>query len=235
MPYCPRCGTQFSEGDRYCIPCGVKLPNAEPSKTDVENFKSDQLPRLVMPLAHDAVSNGIPQLKSSDAPIPKLDWYHGVVQRTAPFKTELNSAKYDLKSFLKIAKRIVGFSESCNECKARKESIDTLLLDLEELHSPSKKKRKDFEKDWFVFLERNKYHLQKTHRLIPEGKNTNYWGTVGFIVGIVLSVVFPGIIIFGKLFRGLLVDIFIIIIMGLSFAIFGVFLDKRAKREGRII
>ena len=154
------------------------------------------------------------------------DWYRGIVKEITLFKDKLSKRdynKYKLDLLLRIAKRVADYSPNCGECQNFKEEITKLTEDLGDFHS-SKEKRKGYFKVIEIFTK----HLQKSHKLIAEGKNISTWGVIGFIVGIVL----------GSLFRasGMSMGFSNGVIIGLIFGgVIGIALEIIAKKRGRVI
>ena len=151
------------------------------------------------------------------------DWYDRTVKEINLHKeyfSKKNSKKYKLDLLLRLAKRIDDFSAICGECQAFKEEISRLVGELGNLVQlpDSKEQRKSYNKAINGIVG----HLKKEHKLVSEGYYLGIGMAIGAGVGVALGVVLgnPGV---GPALGG-----------GIGLAI-GSYLDKKAKKEGRVI
>ena len=151
------------------------------------------------------------------------EWYNHTVKEINLHKeyfSKKNSKKYKLDLLLRLAKRVDDFSAICGACQAYKEEITRLVGELGNLVQlpDSKEQRKSYNKAIKTIIE----HLKKEHKLVSEGYYLGIGMAIGAGVGTALGIALgnPGV---GP---GLGV--------GIGFAIGG-YLDKKAKKEGRVI
>jgi ElaB/YqjD/DUF883 family membrane-anchored ribosome-binding protein len=148
-------------------------------------------------------------------------WYDDIVKEISLHKDILGkkeSKKYKLDLLLRIAGRVDSFLSHCGECQIFQQDITQLTQDLGYIVQASKEKRKGY----FKKINNITKHLQKHHKLITEGHYTGIGIAIGVGIGAVLGAIFdnPGI---GT---------------GIGTAIglaIGAYLDKKAKKEGRVI
>lgn len=155
------------------------------------------------------------------------DWYDGVVGQVGTYQAILSQKdyrKHKLDLFVRVAKRVAGFSPTCGECQNSQGEITMLVKDLSFLlHSP-KEKRKSHAKILKIIVK----HLQKHHKLVTEGQNRTMGMTLG--VGIGAGVGAGASAAFDTSYNGLAVVLGIFVGSAIGRA-----LDAKAKREGRVI
>lgn len=154
------------------------------------------------------------------------DWYRDIVKEITLYKDRLSKRdykKYKLDLLMRIAKRVADYSPNCGECQNFKKEITKLTEDLGDFHS-SKEKRKGYFKVIEIFTK----HLQKSHKLIVEGKYISTWTVIGFIVAFVLGTLFKA--------SGMSMGFSNGLIIGLIFGgVIGFALEIIAKKRGRVI
>jgi len=155
------------------------------------------------------------------------DWYRGIVKEVTLYKDRLSKRdykKYQLDLLLRIAKRAAGYSPDCGECQNFRGIITKLTEDLGDLHS-FKEKRKGYFKVIEIFTK----HLQKSHKLITEGKNTKTWTIIGLLIGgFVLGTLLKASGMSMGFSNGLIIGFVIGIAIGIT-------LDTIAKKRGKVI
>ncbi len=155
------------------------------------------------------------------------DWYRAIAKEVILYKDRLSKRdykKYKLDLLLRITKRVAGYSPDCGECQKFRGKITKLTEDLGDLHL-FKEKRKEYFKLIEIFIK----HLQKSHKLITEGKNIKTWMIIGLLIGaFVLGTIFRAAGMSMGFSNGLLI--------GLIFGgVIGLVLDAMAKRRGKVI
>ena len=148
-------------------------------------------------------------------------WYDGIVKELNLHKDTLgqkDAKKYKLDLLLRVAKRVDSFSSACGQCQMFQQDIATLTQDLGYLAQWSKERRKSYFKTIDTIIK----HLRKQHKLITEGYYIGIGLAIGIGIGAVLGAALgnPGI--------GPAIG------TALGLAI-GSYLDKKAKKEGRVI
>ena len=150
------------------------------------------------------------------------DWYNKIVREISPYKDSLSKKdykKYKLDLLLRVAKRVDGFSYTCGECQVFQQEITRLTQDLGNLiQIPDKEKRKSYLKAINNIIK----HLRKQHKLVTAGYYLGICMSIGTGVGIAIGAALgnPGI--------GPAIGI------ALGVAV-GSYLDRKAKKEGRVI
>jgi len=125
---------------------------------------------------------------------------------------------------LRIAKRVDEFSSYCGECQTFQGEINRLTQDLNYAAqvSTSVQMSKEEHKSYFKTINTITKHLQKQHKLVTEGHYIGICMAIGTGIGVALGAalgnpgVGPGI--------GIAIGVAI-----------GAYLDKKAKKEGRVI
>ena len=148
-------------------------------------------------------------------------WYGGIVKEINLHKDILGkkaAKKYKLDLLLRVAGRVNSFLSRCGECQIFQQDITQLTQDLGYIVQASKEKRKGY----FKTLNNIIKHLQKQHKLVNEGHYIGIGMAIGAGIGTALGAIFenPGV--------GTVIGTAI----GLAI---GAYLDKKAKKEGRII
>ena len=152
------------------------------------------------------------------------DWYNRTTKEISLNKDTLNKKthkKYKVDLLLRLAKRVEDFSYICGECQLFQPEISKLTQDLNyllQMPNPSK----EASKSYFKAIDNMVKHLQKKHKLVKEG---HYLG-IGIGIGMALS---AGIgTVLGNPGIGPAAGIAIGVAIG-------IYLDKKAKQEGRVI
>jgi len=148
-------------------------------------------------------------------------WYDGIVKEINLHKDLLShkdQKKYKLDLLLRITERVDTFSSECGECQMLQPDITQLTQDLGYIVHTPKEKRKSY----FKTINNIIKHLQKQHKLVNEGHYIGIGMAIGAGIGTALGAIFenPG------------VGTGIGTAVGLAI---GTYLDKKAKKEGRII
>ena len=150
------------------------------------------------------------------------DWYNRVAREISSYQDTLSKKgykKYKLDLLLRIAKRVDDFSGYCGECQMFQLEVTRLIQDLGNLiQIPNKEERKSY----FKTISNMVKHLQKQHKLVSEGQYMGIGLAIGIGIGTAIGSALgnPGI--------GPAIGVAI----GLAI---GSYLDKKAKKEGRII
>ena len=149
-------------------------------------------------------------------------WYDKIAKQINLHRETLDkkgAKKYKLDLLLRIAKRVDDFSYTCEECQAYKQEITRLIADLGNLiQLPSKEARRSYTKAINTIVK----HLKKEHELVSEGHYLGIGMGFGTGIGAALGVALgnPGL---GPALG---------VAIGLAI---GSYLDKKAKKEGRVI
>ena len=148
-------------------------------------------------------------------------WYDDIVKEITLHKDILgkkDSKKYKLDLLLRVARRVDSFSSSCGECQMLQPDITQLTHDLGYIVQTSKEKRKSY----FKTINNIIKHLQKHHKLVTEG---HYLG-IGIAIGVGIGTAIGAVLDNPGAGTGIGTAI------GLAI---GAYLDKKAKKEDRVI
>ena len=148
-------------------------------------------------------------------------WYDDISKEISLHQDILSrkdAKKYKLDLLLRVAKRVDSFSAECGQCQMLQPDITQLTQDLGYIVQASKEKRKSY----FKMLNNIAKHLQKHHKLVSEGHYIGIGMAIGIGIGTALGAIFenPG------------AGTGIGTAVGLAI---GGYLDKKAKKEGRVI
>ena len=149
------------------------------------------------------------------------DWYDGIVKEIDQQKNRLDKKaqkKYRVNFLLRAAKRVADFSEDCETCRGFQGEIDTFASRLGDAEQFSKEERKEYSRTRKKLTE----HLQKRHKLVPEG----YYMGVGVALGMSIGVAI------GTAMQIIGAGIGIGLALGAGI---GSNLDAQAKKEGKVI
>ena len=150
------------------------------------------------------------------------NWYNRIIKEINLHKDTLSkkdAKKYKLDLLLRVAKRVDDFSSYCGECQMFQQEITKLTGELSLLiQMPNKEGRKSYSKAINNIVK----HLKKEHKLVSEGR----YMVIGMVIGMGL----------GRALGAALDNpgIGVAIGTGVGLAI-GSYLDKKAKREDRVI
>ena len=152
------------------------------------------------------------------------DWYNRIVKEISSYQDRLSnkeSKKYKLDLLLRIARRVDDFSPECGNCQLFQQEITKLVQDLGfmlQAPNPNKEEGKRYSKTIKNIIK----HLQKHHKLVSEGHYMGIGLAIGIGIGTALGAIFenPGVGTGTGSAIGLAI---------------GSYLDKKAKREDRVI
>ena len=149
-------------------------------------------------------------------------WYDKTVKEINLYKDTLNQKdqkKYKMDLLQRVARRVDYFSTSCGQCQLHQQDINSLITELSLLtQMPSKEGIKNHSRKINNMVK----HLQKEHKLVTEGYYMGIGVAIGIGVGTALGAVTE------KTGIGTAIG------TGIGIAI-GAYLDKKAKKEDRII
>jgi hypothetical protein len=148
-------------------------------------------------------------------------WHEGVVGEIEQQKIRLSpkgQKKYNVKLLTRAAKRVAEFSDECETCRGLQGEINELVSRLGNADQFSREERKEFRKKQKSLTE----HLQKQHKLVPEG----YYIAIGAGLGISIGVAIGTAL--GNIGAGIGVGIALGVGIGAG-------LDAQAKKEGKVI
>lgn len=162
------------------------------------------------------------------------DWYEGIRQRIGAFKDQWSPAgwrRYKLSLFIRVARRVSDFSIECQECRDLKDQISNLSEN--STHS-----LKVYRKKYRIYLTTFKTaikHLRRKHGLVEDRQYIKRFVPFGIAFG--LSFIIAGYVLvdFGITMLTISLTLPALFTRILSSYAFGYLLDRRAKKQGRVI
>lgn len=150
------------------------------------------------------------------------EWYKMLETSVESLRERIGRADekdYHLDRFLKLARRVDEFADTCPKCRLLRPDIEQMVRDLtaNAPHILREQKR--------AFLGRMDSmltHLRKTHGLISDSQNLGYGLVIGTAVGAAL----------GSGLRNPAIGVPVGVGVGVAV---GVALDARARKKGRVI
>jgi hypothetical protein len=149
------------------------------------------------------------------------EWYNHTDKTINQHKDILGkkgAKKYKLDLLLRIAKRVDYFSSICGECQMLQPDIARLTQDLGDVVNISREARKSY----FKKINNITKHLQKQHKLVTPGQYMGMWSGIGTAIGLGIGAALDNIS------AGMAIGIGIGLVVGS-------YLDKKAKKEGKVI
>ena len=153
------------------------------------------------------------------------NWYNRVVKETNLHKDTLSkkdAKKYKLDLLLRVAGRVDEFFSTCGKCQLSQPEVTRLAGELGYLIQMPKQAPKEARKSYHKTLNNIIKHLKKEHKLVTEGHYKGIWMAIGPAISVAIGAALenPGI------------GIGVGVAIGLAI---GSYLDKKAKKEGRVI
>jgi len=148
-------------------------------------------------------------------------WYDDTVKAIDSYQdtlTKKEAKKYKLDFFLRIAGRVAGFSEECGRCQIFQQEITQHVQNLGNLSLLSQGTRQNYGRA----IKNMVRHLQQDHKLITKGHYVGLGTSIGTGLGVAIGAAM------GNVGSGIPIGI------GIGVAI-GIYLDSKAKKEGRVI
>jgi len=149
------------------------------------------------------------------------DWYNRVAREIDSHRGRLSQQeqkKYKLDYLLRLAGRVDEFYPMCGKCQIIQQDITQLSRDLWDIALMPKGWHKGYSKK----LNSITSHLQKEHKLVTQGQYAGMWIGIGLAIGAGISAAA------GMEGGGVAIGIAIGTAVGFA-------LDRKAKREGRVI
>ncbi len=150
------------------------------------------------------------------------EWYDSIATEVQKLKNTLgerNYKKYKLSLLLGVAQKVDELSLMCGQCKLFQNEIKALIGDINGL---AQQDNRETRKKYFKELNTIVNHLKKQHKLVAEGDYMMMWMVIGMPVGLALGAAS------GHVGSGLPFG------MCIGIAV-GAWLDKKARKEGRVI
>ncbi len=153
-------------------------------------------------------------------------WYNRIATEIGQYQITLGekgAKQYKLDMLRRVARRVDEFSDTCGECQALKQEITSLMQELSLLvQMPGKEGFKNHIKAVNKLVE----HLKKVHKLVDKG---HYLG-MGIGIGMVIGAGLGGAL--GAAMDNPGIGTAIGVALGVAI---GMYLDRKARQEGRVI
>lgn len=162
------------------------------------------------------------------------DWYSDVAKEIGSIKDRLgkrDQSRYKLNSLLRLAKRVANFSADCKECQHLQGQIIRLTEDLKYLYQMTPRKYGGY----LTTVKNITRHLKQEHRLVEERQYTRRFVSFSTAFGVFLIILGYVLLNFGITLLVLSVTLPALVVRVIFSYAFGLFLDKRAKKKGRLI
>jgi len=148
-------------------------------------------------------------------------WYEDTARVINSYKDTLSqkeAKKYKLDLLLRVSGRVDQFSEECGRCQIFQQEITQLLQNLGNLSLLSKGTRQSYGRA----IKNMVKHLQQDHKLITRGHYVGLGSALGTGIGVAIGAAM------GNVGGGIPIGLAIGVAIGL-------YLDSKAKKEGRVI
>ena len=153
-------------------------------------------------------------------------WYNRIDSEISQYTISSGNRevkKYKLDRLLRVARRVDDFSQTCDECRTYQKEIEGLVQELDMLFQrPDRQQHRKYTKTVFNITE----HLKKIHKLVDKG---HYIG-IGISIGMALGAGIGAAL--GAAFDNPGVGTGVGLALG---AAAGVYLDRKAREESRVI
>jgi len=162
------------------------------------------------------------------------EWYEGISKGISELKDRLNplgQRRYKLSLFLSITKRVTSFSTDCEECRNLRNQITELSKNLICSQQMTPKEYGNY----MTTIKSITKHLKRKHRLVDEKQYVKRFVSIGAAFG--LSLVMSGYVLISYGINVLVLSITLpaLIMRVISGYAVGFLLDRRAKKQGRVI
>jgi hypothetical protein len=162
------------------------------------------------------------------------DWYEGILRRISTLKVRLSPAGregYKLSLFTRAAGRVADFAADCKECRSLQSQIHRINEGL--VHSVPMTPE-EYNK-YLLVLKSIMKHLKQRHGLVVEKQYIKRFVSIGAAFGLFLVMLGYVLISFGITILVLSITLPALIIRIFLGYIVGYLLDRRAKKQGRVI
>ncbi len=162
------------------------------------------------------------------------DWYEGVAQEIGSIKERLGEReqkRYKLSLLLKLAKRVAHFSADCKECQHMQSQLTRLTEDLKYPYQMTSRKYGGY----FTTIKNITRHLRQKHGLVEERQYAKRFVLYSSAFGAFLIMLGYVLLSFGITLLALSITLPALVVRVIFGYAFGHFLDRRAKKKGRLI
>ena len=169
------------------------------------------------------------------SPVETRDyWYEAISKGTGELEDRLSplgQRRYKLSLLIRATGRVADFSTDCEECRSLKSQVAELSEEL--IHSPQMTPKE--RRNYLTTIKRITKHLKRKHGLVDEKQYVKRFISIGAAFG--LSLVMSGYVLINFGINVLVLSITLpalVIRVMLGYAV-GYLLDRRARKQGRVI
>lgn len=143
----------------------------------------------------------------------------------------LAQRKWRFPLLKRLAKRVDGLSDKCEECQSMKNQIEGLYQHLAHWQDIVRHEYKNYQ----AVLKCITLHLKQKHKLVNEKQYTKRLVSASFLLGLLLIVLGCVLLYFGNTLLALSITIPALFIRVIFSYTIGFLLDFRAEKQGRVI
>jgi len=165
--------------------------------------------------------------------VASKEWYASVAAGINGLQSRLSRAeqkRYKLPRLLRLAGKVSSLSDECQQCQSLKPAISRLTRELAEA-APSQRTYREYKQ---VTIEVTA-HLKRRHRLVEERQYLKRFVSLSASLSLLLVLLGYFLVNFGITLLVLSVTLPISLLRIAFSSIFGHFLDRRARKQGRVI
>ncbi len=162
------------------------------------------------------------------------DWTKKIHDEISKIENNLslaNQRRFRLPLFLRLAKRVAAFSPECEICQSLQGQITNLSLDLTNLPGMTKQSVKDY----LDVIKNIAKHLKKMHGLVEERQYVKRYVLMGLTFGLCLILLGLILLSFGVTIFAMNIALLALFSRVLFSYTIGYFLDRRARKRGKVI
>jgi hypothetical protein len=162
------------------------------------------------------------------------DWRRKIASEISKAEEHISPSEqryYRLPVSLRLARRVAAFSSECEVCQSLQSQINNLDVNLADLPRMTRQSIRNY----LDVIKGITKHLKRTHGLVEERQYVKRYVFIGFTVGI--SLVLLGLILpsFGITLLALNLTLTALITRVVFGYMVGYFLDRRARKRGRVL
>jgi len=143
----------------------------------------------------------------------------------------LDCKRYQLPQLLRLARRVTTFSNECEICRSLQAKIAQLSENLPDQLPMTRQHLKEY----LYVIKSIIRHLKRSHRLVEERFYIKRYVFIGFTFGILVVLLGLILINFGITLLALNITVAALITRVMFGCAVGYFMDRRARRQGRVL
>jgi len=163
-----------------------------------------------------------------------IEWTKKVafeISRAEEHFSPSDQRRYRLPLLLRLARRVAAFSTECEVCQSLQSQITSLSANLADLPRMPRQSLKNY----LYIIKSIARHLKRTHGLVEERQYVKRYVSIGFTFGSSLVVLSLILLNLGVTLLALNVALLALITRVIFGYTVGYFLDRRARKQGRVL